>query len=118
VPTKHFTARVVDAIKADPSRQVDYFDSSYKRFGLRVSPGGRKTWIVFYRHNGRPRRMSLGTYPETSLAKAREKARDALTSVDDGTDPAVAKVEERLAETFGELARVRRAAREEEAQRP
>lgn len=104
MPKKHLTARVVDAIKADPDRQVDYWDSTLPRFGMRVSPGGRKTWIVFYRHNGRMRRMTLGVYPHTSLAEARGKANDALHTADHGSDPATSKAEERAAETFAELA--------------
>lgn len=104
MPTRHLTKRVVDSIKADPARQVDYWDQTLPRFGLRVSPGGRKTWIVFYRHNGRARRMTLGVHPHTSLAEARDKADDALHKVDHGGDPASTKVEERKAETFAELA--------------
>jgi hypothetical protein len=79
MPTKDFTVRGVDAIKADPSRQVDYWDKSLPRFGLRVSPGGRKTWIVFYRHNGRMRRMTLGVYPHTKLAQARPRQKTRFT---------------------------------------
>jgi integrase len=105
MPTKNLTARVVEAIRPDAASQVDYWDESLPRFGLRVSPGGRKTWIVFYRHNGRMRRMTLGVYPHTSLAEARSKAKDALHAVDHGSDPATTKAEERSAETFADLAR-------------
>jgi integrase len=105
MPTINMTARSVDALKPDPVRQIDFWDASLPRFGLRVSPGGRKSWIVFYRHNGRPRRMTLGVYPHLGLADARIKARGALHGVEKGDDPATVKAEERNAETFAELAR-------------
>lgn len=104
MPTQQLTVRTVDAIKLDPTRQVDYWDSSLPRFGLRVSPGGRKTWIVFYRLNGRPRRLTLGTYPSTKLVAARERASVALRDVDAGSDPATVKADERRADTFADLA--------------
>jgi integrase len=104
VPRKHLTARAVASIKPDPSRQVDYWDTTLPRFGVRVSPGGRKTWIVFYRHNGRPRRLTLGACRHMKLADARVKANEALRTLEKGTDPASVKVEERRAETFAELA--------------
>ena len=105
MPRKHLTARAVASIKPDPSRQVDYWDTKLPRFGLRVSPGGRKSWIVFYRHNGRPRRLTLGACRHMKLADARVKANEALRTLEKGTDPAAVKVQERRAETFAELAR-------------
>jgi integrase len=58
-------------------------------FGVRVSKTGTKTFILLYRHRGRPRRLSLGRWPVVSLAVARRKARAALQVLDLGTDPAI-----------------------------
>jgi len=104
VPRKHLTARAVASLKPDVSRQIDYWDTILPRFGVRVSPGGRKSWIVFYRHNGRPRRLTLGVCRHLKLADARLKANEALRTLEKGTDPAAVKVQERRAETFAELA--------------
>ncbi|WP_317843121.1 Arm DNA-binding domain-containing protein [Montanilutibacter psychrotolerans] len=38
-----------------------------------VSPAGGKWWRLKYRHLGKEKRLSLGTYPDTSLADARGK---------------------------------------------
>lgn len=35
----------------------------YPGLSLRVSYGGGKSWVFFYRHGGRHRRMTLGRYP-------------------------------------------------------
>jgi integrase len=57
-----------------------------------------------YRHGGRLRRLTLGTYPPLTLADARDKAKAALHSAGLGGDPAADKKAERLAETIAELA--------------
>jgi integrase len=59
---------------------------------------------VLYRHAGRLRRLSIGTYPPWTLADAREAALKALRDASKGKDPAAEKKRERAAETFGELA--------------
>lgn len=106
MPTVTLTARSITALKRKAVR-VDYWDADLPGFGLRVSTEDRKTWVVRYRVEGerRLRRLSLKpTYPDLSLADAREKARKALRQAADGTDPAATKRERREAGTFGELA--------------
>jgi integrase len=84
---------------------VDYWDAYNPGFGLRVSAGGRRSWVLMYRHGNVKRRLTLGTYPALSLADAREQAGRALRAVQyDGLDPAAHKKAERAAETFEELA--------------
>ena len=97
------TAKALAALKPGPKR-ADYFDSSLSGFHVRVTPNGVKTFSVLYRHAGRLRRLSIGTYPPWTLADAREAATEALRAVSKAKDPAAEKKRERLAETFGELA--------------
>ena len=54
-------------------RQIDHWDPSMRGFGVRVSYGGKKAFVVRYRVNGRLRRMTLGPYPDLSLADAVER---------------------------------------------
>ena len=99
------TVRSVEAIRAPPSGQLDYWDADHPGFGLRVSAGGRKAWVAMYRHGNVKRRLTLGTYPALSLADAREKASAVHHTVQyEGADPAAAKKAERAAETFAEVA--------------
>src|SRR5271167_3406799 len=91
----------VKAIKTPETGQVSYFDSRLPGFGLRISQGGRKTWVAVYRYAGRKRWLTLGTYPTLSLADAREQARLKLADVQRGVDVAAEKNQRRLAETFG-----------------
>ena len=104
MPRKKLTDRTVQALRPDPNRQVDYFDTRWPGFGVRVSPAGRKSWVVMYRFHGRVRRVTIGPYPYVSLADARAKAKALVRQVFQGTDPAAEKAAERLAETFAQLA--------------
>src|SRR6516164_5332325 len=76
-------------------------------FGVRVSPRG-KAWVWVYRHQDRPRRMTLGSYPAMGLADARIKLAEARKLLERGIDPGDVAVHqrkaERIAETVSELA--------------
>ena len=56
-------------------------------FGVRVTPGGVKTWFYIYRFEGKRRFLNLGHYPAVSLSDARIKYRNALKLVEAGKDP-------------------------------
>jgi len=98
------TAQFVESAKAPAAGQLDCWDAHTHGLGLRISQGGRKTWTVFYRFNGRMRRLTLGTYPILSLSDARGLATTALREALHGIDPATAKQNARTANTFEELA--------------
>src|ERR1700682_2128035 len=51
------------------------WDGSLKHFGLRVAPGGTKSFLVLL---GSGRRQAIGRYPEITLAQARLKAKRIL----------------------------------------
>ena len=79
--------------KAKPpiTGRAEIWDAALPGFGLRISEKGHKSWVVMYRLGGRAapkRRVTLGSYPALSLAKARERARDIFAQVSDGDDPA------------------------------
>lgn len=91
---------------APSDRQRDYWCVSPKGFGVRVSPGGRKTFVVRYRVAGRRRRVALGTYPTLTLADARRCAQQVLGEVASGKDPGQVRQDARDAGTFGDLAQL------------
>src|SRR3954463_14441737 len=62
---------------------------------LLIRPDGRKGWLLRYRMGERQRDMGLGSYPEVSLAAARETARAAREQLRAGVDPIAARVAER-----------------------
>jgi integrase len=64
-------------------------------FGVRVTPRGVKTFVYLYRFEGKPRRLTLGTYPKMSLAEAHEAHAVAKKKVEKGIDPGAEAVTER-----------------------
>jgi len=78
---------------------------------LEVSPAGGKWWRLKYRFGCKEKRLSLGTYPDTGLADAREKRDAARKLLAAGVDPgeqrkaAKAAGEERAANSFEVVAR-------------
>jgi integrase len=89
------TAATVERLKPPAKGQIEHFDKGFPGLALRVSYGGGKSWVFFYRVAGKLRRMTLGTYPALSLAEAREAWRDARQEAQRGRDPAIARKTER-----------------------
>jgi integrase len=70
MPRLHLTDIAVRALKAPATGQIDYWDATTRAFGVRVSQAGAKTFVAKV-HN---QRITIGRYPECSLADARKKA--------------------------------------------
>ena len=87
-----FTDRGIAALKPGIERHERWEDGR-TGFGMRLSPRGRKSWLYMYRFNGKARRMTLGVYPEMSLADARLNLADAKKRLSLGEDPGVAHVQ-------------------------
>ena len=76
-------------------------------FGVRVTAGGNKSFILNYRtHAGRIRRLTIGEYPTYSTEVAREDAKKHRHTIDNGGDPLADRKAERGAPTFKDLADV------------
>ena len=54
---------------------------------LELSPSGGKWWRLKYRYGGVEKRISLGTYPQTSLKAARQARDQAKKQLQGGSDP-------------------------------
>ena len=100
--------KLTDArIRALRPRKARYEVWDGRGFGVRVAPSGRKSFIFMYRFNGRPRRLTIGTFPGTTLAKANAAVTDAQSKLDQRIDPGEVAIAdwraERDAETFKDL---------------
>lgn len=58
---------------------------------LKVAPTGARTWVLRVTVGAKRRDMGLGGYPTTTLAGAREKAREARSLIEAGTDPILSR---------------------------
>jgi hypothetical protein len=62
-----------------------------------LSSAGAAVWVLRYRVGGRRREVTLGRYPDYSLKKARQEAREARVRVSKGVDVAAEKRREKHA---------------------
>jgi len=77
------------------ARATAYQVADEKGLALEVRPGGQKAWLYRYRLFGRPEKLSLGAYPEVSLAEARDRHFEARKLVAAGKSPAQSKQAEK-----------------------
>lgn len=100
---------LLQRLKYDPNKgRIEYLDPpmpGHGTFGVRVNKTC-KSFIFLYSFHGHPRRLTLGKYPELSLAEARARAAQAGELLKQGIDPGQKKivelVEYRTSPTFEE----------------
>ena len=99
--------RLTDAFarraEATGQTQTFFWDTETKGFGLRVTAKGAKAFLLDYRTGGRQRRITIGRYPDWSVAAARAEAREMKRSVDRGDDPMGERHEDRMAPSMTDL---------------
>jgi integrase len=103
------TAASVARIKPNPRRRLEIPDRLLTGLYFIVQPTGARSWALRYRHDGRTRKLTIGSYPAFELGEAREAARAALQKVQRGIDPAyehlVARHREHAPDDFGSVVR-------------
>jgi len=82
------TDRKLKALRRKSVR-YDVMDTDVPGFGVRVTPGGLRTFILIARYPGseNPTRRAIGEYPAISLQKARDRAREWRDLIRKGIDP-------------------------------
>lgn len=93
MPTLKLTKAVIDDLKPAATDKV-YWDKSLPGFGVKVTPAGRKVYIVIYRtadSRRSLRKYTLGPYGTLTLVMARNAAQKVLLARLDGQDPAAEK---------------------------
>ncbi|MDH3195215.1 MAG: site-specific integrase, partial [Hyphomicrobiales bacterium] len=105
MPTGHISKRSIDARK--PENKDSYlWDDELSGFGLKVTPAGRKVYLVQYRlggRKGRVRRVTIGIQGRITPEQARIEAKRLLGQVAAGEDPADLKQQKNGQPTLGEL---------------
>src|SRR5260221_7788303 len=108
MPRIRLTKTAIDAL---PTSKLDvvYWDAGYPGFGVKVTPKGRKVFIVLYRTGGagsKLRKYTIGPYGRVTLHQARVAAQRVFAAKLEGRDPAAEKREAKRrvgAETVAEL---------------
>ena len=97
------TKTVVDAARPEKA-PYELRDSAIPGFLLKVTPTGRKVFIVAYvANNGQRRKPAIGRFGEITVEQARAIAQDWLADVRKGKDPSAEKSAARRAPKVKEL---------------
>jgi integrase len=96
MPRKKLTDKGLQKLVPVPGqKQTDFWDELTPGFGVRVSYGGRKSFQVLTRVNGKLQRLTIGSYPRLSLAEARDQAERLLKDAAAGISPKDRETEQR-----------------------
>ena len=103
MPKIKLTKTAVDT--ATPQeRDYELRDTTIPGFLVKVTPTGRKIFMVAYvAHNGQRRKPAIGRYGEITVEQARNIAQDWLAEVRRGVDPSAERAAARQALTVKEL---------------
>ncbi len=97
MPQLKLTKSAIDALRPSTKNTV-YWDVGLPSFGVKITPKGRKVFIVLYRVAGgqsRLRKFTIGPYGRVTLAMARGQAQKIFAARVEGRDPAAEKTEAR-----------------------
>src|SRR5229473_1134901 len=95
MPRIRLTKSAIDALPI-PNSDAVYWDAGFPGFGVKVTPKGRKVFIVLYRNGGansKLRKYTIGPYGRVPLHQARVAAQKVFAAKLEGRDPAAEKRE-------------------------
>src|SRR3974377_2487148 len=95
MPRIKLTKNAIDSLPT-PKSDVIYWDAAATGFGLKVTPKGRKVFVVLYRTGGagsKLRKYTIGPYGRVTLHQARVAAQRVVAARLEGRDPAAEKRE-------------------------
>ena len=95
MPRIRVTKGAIDALPT-PTSDVIYWDTGFPGFGVKITPKGRKVFVVLYRTGGagsKLRKYTIGPYGRVTLHQARVAAQKVFAAKLEGRDPAAEKRE-------------------------
>jgi integrase len=87
-----FTDKKIQNLKPKAQRYEEWEGNG---FGVRVTPRGTRSFVCLFRFEGKPRRLTLGTYPSMTLAEAHQAHGEAMKKLEQRIDPGAITVAER-----------------------
>jgi integrase len=93
MPRIRLTKSAIDALPSSKS-DIVYWDAGCPGFGIKITPKGRKVFIVLYRTAGvgsKLRKYTIGPYGRVTLHQARVPAQKVFAAKLEGRDPAAEK---------------------------
>jgi hypothetical protein len=97
------TKAVVQSATFPDRGQAFIRDDSIEGFALRLTAKGAKSFVWEGRIKGRPRRITIGQFPDLSVAAARTRAHKIRAAIIEGRDPSEEHQTERREPIFADL---------------
>ncbi len=86
------------------TREYTLWDQEIRGFGCKITPRGKRVYVVFYRtREGAQRRPTLGAHGTLTCEQARDAARQMIVAALNGQDPSKERRDRRHAATVNEL---------------
>ena len=93
----NFTQQRIEKLPTPEKDRKDYYDTEVSKLICRVSASGNKSFCVLKRMTtGKLQRVTLGKWPDMSVAEARKEAANALSVLAKGIKPIEEKRKQRL----------------------
>lgn len=100
----NFTKAAIEQLVAPEGAGRRYVhDTRESGLLLQITGAGRKSFQLYKKHQGRPIRVTIGTYPEFAVEQARKRAREIKAELDQGGNPNDAARAQRQEMTFADL---------------
>jgi integrase len=104
VDTNRLTDAAIKRLLAPATGNKITYDPALPGFGVRVTAAGHRAFVLTYWNRaGRQRRYTIGSFPDWSVAGAREEARRLKRAIDQGDDPLAEIAAERDAPIVNDL---------------
>ncbi|MFT6909520.1 MAG: integrase [Oleiphilaceae bacterium] len=86
-----FTHERLSKLPVPDVGRAEYFDTKQQKLRIRVTTTGAKSFAVVKKSNNKPKRVTIGKWPEVSISKARDEAIKILDEIRQGVDPTAVK---------------------------
>lgn len=84
----NFIKKVIETLPMpNKGKRMYYYDIKVRGLGIAVTDKGTKTFIVYKKIDGKPERITLGSFPAISIENARTLALEASTQIAKGVNP-------------------------------
>jgi len=100
---RKITKSIIDSASPLPT-EYTIWDTAISGFGLKVTPAGSKSFLLYYRtKTGRQRKPIIGRYGQLTVDAARDIAQQWLGRIASGDDISAERINARRSETIADL---------------
>jgi len=99
----NFTKANLEQLAAPDTGRRYVHDTKESGLIIQITPSGRKTFQLYKKHQGRPVRVTIGTFPDLTVEQARKRAREIKVELSNGENPNDKLKQQRQEMTFADL---------------